>query len=202
MIQKVSKTKERQEGLSQARYKEGNTQILLHFCKKDIVLEQHKHKQVQFGYTFYGKYHFLIDKDEDILFYINNSHSYILSSYIYHKAVALTDYYALDIKYYGEVEKRIYLNYEFPSDKANTQTFLLNGDNIKITVNKVLKNTNFKLDKGTNLILTKNQCIVSLDKKNSEILPMEIYKIDSVVKTVFHECNMNEMLIINLEDKS
>jgi len=196
MIEKVSKTKERQEGITQAKYKYGNTQILLHFCKKDIVLKKHKHKQLQFGYTFYGKYHFLIN--EDIVFYMSDSHSYILNSYISHEAIALTDYYALDIKYHGEVEYRMHLNYQFPSKEVDMQSFSLDEYDNNITINKILGNENFHLKEGINLVLTKNKATITLDKNSSQIIPMEIYKIDSSIQVISQKCNNNEILIINL----
>jgi len=199
MIQKISKTLERQEGLMQARYKEFNVQVLLHFCKKDVILKKHKHKQLQFGYTFYGKYHFMID--DSTLFYMGDCHSYILNSYINHEAIALTDYYALDVKYYGKVKNKMYLNYQFPNKEVDLQAFYLEGDEVNITISKISTNSEFKLNKGTNLIFTKNKCSINLDDNRSHIIPMEIYKIDASINTISQEYNNNEILIINLNSK-
>ncbi|QCT94318.1 hypothetical protein FE773_03735 [Caminibacter mediatlanticus TB-2] len=47
----VSKKIKRKDGFFQAKYniKENNIQILLHYCLKNVILDKHKHKQIQFG---------------------------------------------------------------------------------------------------------------------------------------------------------
>jgi hypothetical protein len=65
MLKIVSKTTKRKEGFYQARFrdKKSGIQILLHHCLASIVLDCHKHLQVQYQYR---------SKENDIVDLINN----------------------------------------------------------------------------------------------------------------------------------
>jgi len=189
MILEISKTLERKTGFLQSKFidKKFNIQFLLHFCKKNITLEKHKHKHLQFGYNFYGEYEFIIEND---LIYIEKNSNYLLNSYIPHEAYALSNYYSLDIKFYGNIFYKKIINSPF-NNKISLKT-----NNAQINLLKIMKKSQIK--KNT-LIITSTETKIILNNSIINIFPMKIYKINNNSTLTLSNNFTGELLAINYE---
>jgi len=193
----VSKKKERKKGFYQAQYKDKTTkiQVLLHMCLQGVLLDKHKHKQLQFGYNFWGRYKFWIDKD---LIYISSRDSYLINRYIEHKALALSDYYSIDIKYDGEINYDKVINIINKQDTLNIETI----EN-KINICFVKNNSQFK---ANTLFIASKKAVIYLNKKKFIIEPMHIYKLfadmELNVDNILYEDNSDikgEIVAVSIE---
>ncbi len=164
----VSKKLKRKDGFFQAKYniKENNIQVLLHYCLKNVILD--KHKQIQFGYNFWGKYIFKIGKD---ITTIKPKSNYIINSYIEHEAKAITNYYSIDIKYYGNLNSEKNLNIPFSKNKKIQLNTI---DNKKITITKC---TNGLKLSNKSLLITSKKTKIELSGKIFNLDMMKIYQI-------------------------
>ena len=180
MIKIVSDKIERKENFFQSRYKNKDKQIyiLLHYCLQGVLLDKHKHKMLQFGYNFYGEYEFKIGNN---VIYIKNKDNYIINENIEHEAKAISDYYSLDIKFYGKMNVDMIVNqplkYENPLE--------LKTQNGNILIRKIINNG--KINKNSYLVTSKK-----ININDFLLEPMNIYHISYDVKID----NLNGELIV------
>jgi hypothetical protein len=170
-LQVVSKYRERKKGFYQAQYrdKEASVQILLHHCLAGVRLERHKHRQLQFGYNFWGKYAFGIGND---LAHIDSGSSYLIDGGIEHDAVAKSDYYSIDIKYHGTMHHDKILNMSLESDSP----IELQANERTITVQKIV---NGSLLRNGILLLASESLQLDLVGTHFSIEPMKLYRLES-----------------------
>ncbi len=183
MIKIVSNKIERKKNFFQSKYKNKDKQIyiLLHYCREGVLLDKHKHKMLQFGYNFYGKYEFKIDNN---LVYIKNEDTYIINENIEHEAEAITDYYSIDIKFYGKMNIDMIINqpltYENPLELKTNNGIIL----VKKIINSGKINKNSYLVPSKKIIINgfllepmniyNISCDVEIDNINGELIVIEI----------------------------
>lgn len=95
-LQSIEKTKELKPGFVRASAIFGKNMVLLFRVDKDVLLDNHHHPHIQFGYCFDGSFDFNVDGSRTI---VERGMSYMIDADIPHSAVALTDYYSMDLKY-------------------------------------------------------------------------------------------------------
>lgn len=94
-LQSIEKMKEIKPGFVRASAIFGKNMVLLFRVDKDVLLDHH-HPHIQFGYCFEGSFDFNVDGNRTI---VEKGMSYIIDADVPHSAVALTDYYSMDLKY-------------------------------------------------------------------------------------------------------
>ena len=182
ILESVSIKKEIRKGFVQATFAKKDFMILLFNVKKDKILPNHNHEHTQFGYCLNGEFDFKINSKN---YKVGANDFYLLRKKIYHSAVALDDYYALDYKYLDGFSpgNDVIFNFKRKKEVINgieKETFNLghgiinkiNNQNIGKKI--ILKNNR---DKEYYLITAKKTMI----KNKSEyinLLPMNIYKIN------------------------
>lgn len=106
-LQSIEKMKELKPGFVRASAIFGKNMVLLFRVDKDVLLDNHHHPHIQFGYCFDGSFDFNVDGSRTI---VKRGMSYMIDADIPHSAVALTDYYSMDLKYItadGRVSERV-----------------------------------------------------------------------------------------------
>lgn len=95
-LQSIEKLKEIKPGFVRSSAIFGKNMVLLFRVDKDVLLDNHHHPHIQFGYCFDGSFDFNVDGSSTV---VEKGMSYMIDADVPHSAVALTDYYSMDLKY-------------------------------------------------------------------------------------------------------
>lgn len=165
----------------------GKNILLLFDIDKEVVLDNHRHPHIQFGYCLKGKFKFTAN-GEDIL--VREGDSYQLPANLYHSAIAITDYYSMDYKIISEpiIEKPDYNvmdTYEelegYSLETKNFGGYLIKKLNIKEKGTKIVLSTP---DEKKMCLYVSNNTFIRCDGENSELKIMEIYLINKAMEVV------------------
>ncbi|KKO19086.1 MAG: AraC family ligand binding domain-containing protein [Candidatus Brocadia sp.] len=177
-----SKTQIIRDGFTQSSLSLGKKIILLFNVLKDSNLPLHSHSHIQFGYNFYGAYDFFIDGKK---YNAKPSQSYLINSKISHSAIATSDYYSLDFKYLGNPLEKVCQFDVFEKEISNEEckfqkihlenTIILKYTPIKEIVQLKLTSG----DKERFFVVVKKRCQIKINVSSAELLPMNIYEINS-----------------------
>ena len=102
-IEKRARITVKKEGVWQVGYTIEKCTILLTTVKKGKEFPSHEHKESQYGYCFWGEFTFYVDTNP---YQLISGDDYQLLGNVKHSAKAVTDFYALDLRYIDNKEIR------------------------------------------------------------------------------------------------
>lgn len=193
-LQNIEKLVEIKPGFLRASAVFEKNMVLLFQADKDTQLEKHHHPHIQFGYCFNGSFDFNVNGSETI---VNKKMSYMIDSDLPHSAIALTNYYSLDLKYItdnnqtkGKVVYNVMKSIE-EKEKYSVYKYNIAG---KTIMQLDTKATQVQL--LLNFIPEKQYCLVAGSTtgikaagKNFNIEPMKIYTFTGEPKLEFQIAN-------------
>ncbi len=179
-IQSMESVKELKPGFVRASVISGKNMVLLFQVDKNVILENHKHPHLQFGYCFSGKFRFNVNGTETV---VKPGDSYLIDTNIEHSAVALTDYYSMDIKIISDSSLKQDVTYTVMSRMEEFENYeILKSDigNSNIYQIRTLNRNSTVPLKGFDLecayfMVNKKTKIIGEDGMDYMVEPMKIY---------------------------
>lgn len=179
-LQSIEKMKELKPGFVRASAIFGKNMVLLFRVDKDVLLDNHHHPHIQFGYCFNGSFDFNVDGSRTI---VEKGMSYIIDADVPHSAVALTDYYSMDLKYItadGQMDERVAYDVMEAADEKEVYSVNKYRAAGKTIIQIDVKETQAELK--LNLMPEKKYCLLSgsvtgfkAAGDSFELEPMKIY---------------------------
>lgn len=179
-IQSIESVKELKSGFVRASVISGKNMVLLFKVDKDVILENHKHPHIQFGYCFSGEFRFNVNGKEKI---VKPRDPYLIDSNIQHSAVALSDYYSMDIKIISDNSLNRDVSYTVMSKMEEFENYEILKSNIGESYIYQIRTTNknsivplqaFDLEHSY-LMVNKKTKIIGEDGMACLMEPMKIY---------------------------
>lgn len=181
-MRSIETLKELKPGFLRASAIFGKNMVLLFKVDKDVILENHKHPHIQFGYCFSGEFSFNVNGKEKE---VRSGDSYLIDTNIPHSAVALSDYYSMDIKIISDDKQKQDVEYDVLSKVDQFENYQIERTDIGnshiyriITLNDNAKVTMQSIDLGCcSLMVNKETDIVGEGGIKYTMEPMKIYSV-------------------------
>ncbi len=182
-MENVEKVKELKPGFVRSSAVFGKNMVLLFHVDKNVILDNHNHPHTQFGYCFTGEFDFNVNGKGKR---VTEGESYLIDANIPHSAVAVTEYYSMDIKVITTSGSPMEISYDVMETVTDTETIHIQkcmiGEKViyKITVKQKRVKIPFlgRGDEKFCLMADKTMDIEFSGEIPVTVEPMKIYCID------------------------